>query len=57
MSTCRGSGTILALVVRVKGNHSFYMAWVVLTRLKFVSNLLKNVLTCEYLSNWITDVG
>ena len=51
MSTCKGLGTILGLVLGIKGNPSFYMGWVELARLKFVSNLLKKMLICEYLSN------
>jgi hypothetical protein len=51
MSTCKGLGTILALIMGRKENPSFYMGWVELARLKFVSNLLKKMLICEYLGN------
>ena len=50
MSTCKGLGTISTLVLGRKGNPSFYMGWVELARLKYVSNLLKKMLICEYLS-------
>ena len=51
MSTCKDLGTILALILGREENPSFYMGWVELARLKFVSNLLKKILICEYLSN------